>query len=51
MTVIEVRKIREKQSLETLGMNAEELCEYFTKGAHEIQFMIDELRKNEKIAK
>jgi uncharacterized hydantoinase/oxoprolinase family protein len=49
MTVAEVREIREKQSLETIGLNTEELHDYFAKGASKIQFIIDEMRKNGKV--
>ena len=46
MTLAEVRVIRERQSLETVGMTADELRAYFAKGASEAQRMIDEIRKN-----
>ena len=46
MTITEVRAIRERQSLETVGMTADELRAYFAKGASEAQRMIDEIRKN-----
>ena len=45
MTVDEVRAIREKKSLETIGMTTEELSSYFSKGASEIQRMVDKIRK------
>ena len=44
MTVKEVREIRERQSLETIGMTVEELNTYYGKGAAEIQKRIDALR-------
>jgi len=44
MTVDEVRAIREKKSLETIGMTTEELNKYFDKGANEIQEMINEIQ-------
>ena len=50
MTVAEVRAIREKQSLETIGMTKEELQAYFAKGAGEIQKMVDEIRKEKAIS-
>jgi hypothetical protein len=49
MTVAEVRVIREKQSLETVGMTTEELRAYFAKGANEVQKMIDEIRREKGI--
>ena len=45
MTVDEVRAIREKKSLETIEMTAEELNVYFDKGANEIRDMINENQK------
>jgi hypothetical protein len=45
MTVAEVREIKEKQSLETAGMTAEELHSYYRRGAAEIQEKIDLFRK------
>ena len=46
MTITEVREIREKQSLQTIGMNTEDLRDYFTKRAHKVQLIINEMRKN-----
>jgi hypothetical protein len=45
MTITEVRAIRERQSLETVGLTTEDLRAYFAEGAGEIQRMIDETRK------
>ena len=45
MTVDEVRAIREKKSLETVGMSVSELNAYYSKGATKAQQMIDEIRK------
>ena len=45
MTVDEVRAIREKKSLETVGMSVSELNAYYSKGANEVQKRIDEIRK------
>ena len=44
MTVDEVRAIREKISLETINMTAEELCLYFARGANDIERRIAEIR-------
>ena len=45
MTVDEVRAIREKKSLETVGMSVSELNAYYSKGANEMQKRIDAIRK------
>ena len=49
MTVDEVRAIREKMSLETIGMTSEELHQYFTQGAADIKQRIEEIRKKKGI--
>jgi hypothetical protein len=45
MTIAEVRAVREKQSIETVGLTTEGLRAYFADGANEIQKMIDEVRR------
>ena len=45
MTLDEIRTIREKQSLETIGMTSEQLHTYFSKGADCLEKMIEEKRK------
>ena len=42
MTIDEVRDIKEAMSLETIGMSVSELHSYYSKGAKEIQRMVDE---------
>ena len=49
MTVDETRTIREKISLETIGMNTEELNMLFSKGAAESERLIAEIRKKKGI--
>jgi len=44
MSIEEIRTIKEKMSLEAVGMNANELHSYYSKGAREIQKMINEVR-------
>jgi len=44
MTIEEVRAIKEAMSLETVGMGANELHEFYSRGAAEIQARIDALR-------
>ena len=44
MTIDEIREIKEKMSLETVGMNTDELRSYYSKGANKIQKMIDKIR-------
>ena len=50
MTVDEIRAIREKTSLETIGMNTEELHLYFAQGARDIERRIVEIRKEKGVA-
>ena len=50
MTVDEIRAIREKTSLETIGMTTEELRLYFAQGATDIERRIAEIRKKKGIA-
>ena len=50
MTVDEVRAIREKTSLETIGMTTEELNQYFAQGAADIERRIAEIRKKKGFA-
>jgi len=45
MTINEVRAIREKTSIETIGMNTEELRKYFAQGATDIERRIANIRK------
>ena len=49
MTVDMVREIREKTSLETCGMSADELHVYFLEGASRIEKRIAEIRKEKNI--
>ena len=49
MTVEEVRAIREKISLETVGMTTDELHAYFAKGAVKMEKRIAEIRKEKGI--
>ena len=45
MTIVEeIREIRERNSLETIGMSVDELNAYFAKGAAEAQKRIDAIR-------
>jgi len=45
MTIVdEIREIREKKSLETIGMTVEEKAAYYSKGAAEVQKRIDAIR-------
>ena len=45
MTIVEeIREIRERNSLETIGMSVDELNAYFAKGAGELQKRIDAIR-------
>jgi len=46
MTVDEVRSIKERKSLETIGMSVSELNSYYSLGAIEVQKKIDEVRKS-----
>lgn len=46
MTVNEVREIRERQSLETAGMSTDELHEYYSVGAFEMQILIGRMREH-----
>jgi len=50
MTINEVRAIREKASLETIGMTTEELRQYFAQGANDIERRIADIRKKRGIA-
>jgi len=50
MTINEVRAIRERTSLETIGMNTEELRRYFAQGATDIERQIADIRKKRGIA-
>jgi len=43
----ELRKIRERQSLETRNMTVAEKQAYFRKGAEAVQREIDEMRKRD----
>ena len=45
MTLEEIKKIREKQSLETIGMTTEEASAYFKKGADYIKKIMEELKQ------
>ena len=45
MTLAEIKKIRERQSLETIGMTTAEAAAYFKKGADEINRIIDEIKQ------
>ena len=45
MFIDELRVIREKRSLETLGMTTEQLNFYYKKGADEMMKIIEEMRK------
>jgi len=49
MMIDEIRAIREKTSLETIGMTIEELRQYFAKGAAEIEGRIVEIRNKKGI--
>ena len=49
MTLEEIRTIREKQSLETIGMTTEQLHEYFSKDANNLKKR--KLSKNDNTAK
>ena len=46
MKLEEIREIREKQSLETIGMTIDELNAYFGKGAEAMEKLIDKHRKD-----
>jgi len=50
MTVDEIREIREKTSLKTIGMTTEKLRIYYAQGATDIERRIAEIRKNKGIA-
>ena len=50
MTIDEIRAIREKTSLKTMGMTTEELQAYFAKGAADIEMRIAEIRMKNSIA-
>ena len=45
MTLEEIREIRERQSLETIGMTTEEAITYFRKGAEKALRRIEEIRQ------
>jgi len=45
MKLEEIKAIREKQSLETIGMTTEEAAAYFKKGADELIQMMEELKQ------
>ena len=45
MILDEIRAIREKQSLETIGMTTEQLHAYFSKGADALEKMMKEIRQ------
>jgi len=47
MTVEEFRAIREKKSLEIVGMNGKQLHEYFKKGADAFEKDVYEMRKKD----
>jgi len=49
MKVDEIRAIREKTSLETIGMTTEELRIYFAQGATDIERRIAKIRKKKGI--
>ena len=51
MTVAEVREIREKKSLEWCGLSLEQRDSEVKKGAEQMQTRIEEIRKDEAIAK
>ena len=43
----EIRAIKERKSLETVGMSVSELNAYYSKGAGEMQKRIDAIRKKQ----
>ena len=45
MTLEEIREIRERKSLETIGMTFEEAAAYFKKGADEARRIMAELKQ------
>ena len=45
MTLDEIREIRERQSLETIGMTTAEVAAYFRKGAKKALQRIEEIRQ------
>ena len=45
MTLEEIKKIREKQSLETINMTTEEAMAYFKKGADEARRIMEDLKQ------
>jgi hypothetical protein len=45
MFMDELRTIRERKSMETLGMTTEQLNDYYKTGADEMMNMIEEIRK------
>ena len=45
MTLDEIREIRERQSLETIGMTTAEAAAYFRKGAEKALQRIEEIRQ------
>ena len=52
MFIDELRTIRERQSMETLGMTTEQLNDYYKKGSDEMMKRIEEIRKEKtKMAK
>jgi DNA topoisomerase VI subunit B len=51
MKVAEVREIKEKMSLETVGITGRELSAFFSQGANEIQKMVKLRRKQKMVPK
>jgi len=49
MTLAEVRKIREKKSIEWANLSLEELNSEIKKGADQIQRLIEEIRKKRQV--
>jgi hypothetical protein len=45
MTIEEVREIKERISLEIVGMSVDEMNAYFAKGTAEVEKKIDAIRK------
>ena len=45
MTLEEIKAIRERKSLETIGMTTEEAAAYFKKGADNIKKIMEELKQ------
>ncbi len=46
MTVVEVREIREKKSIEWINLSREQRNQEIKKGAKQLQARIDEMKKN-----